>query len=207
MAARSRKRPPSALPVRQRIVAGARRHFLAHGFRSVTMDDVAQELGMSKKTLYANFSSKTELLEAVIRNKFEELNATLNGISPRASGDFHEVLRLLVECVQHHAHEIQPAFLRDMRRESPEIFQLVERLRSDAIQLHFGRLFDAGQRRGWVRKDIAARLMIEVLLSATQAIVNPTRLAELKLSPEDAFRAINGIILEGVLTQRGRSKR
>ena len=50
---------------RARILAAAREHFFAHGFRRVTMDDLAQELGMSKKTLYAHFPSKTALLEAM----------------------------------------------------------------------------------------------------------------------------------------------
>ncbi|MGN6719163.1 MAG: helix-turn-helix domain-containing protein, partial [Candidatus Binatia bacterium] len=48
--------------IAERIVSAARAHFFAHGFRSVTMDDLAAELGMSKKTLYAQFPSKTELL-------------------------------------------------------------------------------------------------------------------------------------------------
>src|SRR5438552_1381598 len=50
---------------RNRIIAGARSHFFAHGFRGVTVEDLATELGMSKKTLYAHFSSKTGILEAV----------------------------------------------------------------------------------------------------------------------------------------------
>src|SRR5690349_13753943 len=60
-----RKSPrPAAHGVQQRIVAGARCYFFAHGFRGVTMDDLAAELGMSKKTLYVHFSSKMVLLQA-----------------------------------------------------------------------------------------------------------------------------------------------
>jgi len=51
---------------RQRIVDAARGHFFSHGFRSVTMDDLALELGVSKKTLYAHFPGKFDLLEAVL---------------------------------------------------------------------------------------------------------------------------------------------
>jgi len=49
---------------RQRIVDAGRAHFFSHGFRSVTMDDLAGELGISKKTLYAHFPGKIDLLEA-----------------------------------------------------------------------------------------------------------------------------------------------
>src|SRR5712671_1439824 len=162
----SSQKPPQlgARAVRQRIVSGARRHFLAHGFRNVTMDDVAQELGMSKKTLYAHFTSKVELLRAVIRDKFHELNATLEDITPHAKDDVVAILQSLLAVVLHHAQEIQPAFVRDIRRETPEVFQLVERLRQEAIQLHFGRVFVAGQQRGLVRKDLSARILIEILL-------------------------------------------
>ena len=192
--------------VRQRIVTGARRYFLAHGFRSVTMDDIARELGMSKKTLYAHFKGKVALVSAVIRDKFAELSGSLEEITPNAQTDFHAALQRLLASVQHHAQEIQPAFLRDIRREAPQVFQLVEQLRQKAIQLHFGRIFSAGQQRGLVRKDIPAQLLIEVLLGATQAIVNPTKLAELKLSPERGFNVISSVILEGSLTMRGRKK-
>ena len=61
---KSRRRKADAS--RQRIVEAARAHFFSHGFRSVTMDDLADELGISKKTLYAHFRSKIALLEAVL---------------------------------------------------------------------------------------------------------------------------------------------
>ena len=70
---RSRKRDPH----RQRIVDAARAHFFSHGFRSVTMDDLAEELGISKKTLYAHFPGKFDLLEAVLADKLAGVEATL----------------------------------------------------------------------------------------------------------------------------------
>ena len=61
----------------QRIVEAAREHFFSHGFRSVTMDDLAEELAISKKTLYAHFPSKIALLEAVLADKFASVEACL----------------------------------------------------------------------------------------------------------------------------------
>ena len=74
---RSRKRDPN----RQRIVDAARVHFFSHGFRSVTMDDLAEELGISKKTLYAHFPGKIDLLEAVLADKFAGVEATLKEVT------------------------------------------------------------------------------------------------------------------------------
>src|SRR5687767_13934717 len=57
--AKAPSQAPLDHPAVQRLVTVARSHFFAHGIRSVTMDDLADELGMSKKTLYAWFPSKS----------------------------------------------------------------------------------------------------------------------------------------------------
>ena len=72
---------------RQAIVTGARRHFFMHGFRSVTMDDLARELAISKKTLYAHFQSKRALLEAVMADKFAGVSATLERVTHQLKGN------------------------------------------------------------------------------------------------------------------------
>src|SRR5215204_4189369 len=126
---RVRAKPDTLSPgpaARGRIVAGAREHFFAHGFRGVTMADLAAELGMSKKTLYAHFPSKTALVEAILLDKFLGLEGELTRISEECSADFQAGLHRLLACVQHHTQEIQPVFLRDLQREGPEIFAVVE---------------------------------------------------------------------------------
>ena len=190
----------------QRIVTAARRHFFAHGLRSVTMDDLAEELGMSKKTLYASFASKTDLLRAVLLDKFRSIETDLERIVSVSSTDVLDSLHQLLACVQRHAEEIQPPFVRDIRREAPEMFQLVQSRRRDVIQRYFGGIFDEGRRAGIFRKDISTRLMIEILLGATEAIMNPPKMAELGLTPKTGFLTIITVVLEGVLTEKGRSR-
>jgi AcrR family transcriptional regulator len=190
----------------QRIVSAARRHFLAHGFRSVTMDDLAEELGMSKKTLYASFPSKDALLRAVLLDKFRSVELDLDRIMAECSTDVLGALHRLLTCMQRHTEEIQPPFVRDIRREAPDMFTLVEERRRGVIQRYFGKLFEEGRRAGIIRKDIPARLMIETLLGAVQALMNPAKMVELGLTPTAGYSAITTVILEGVLTGKGRSK-
>ncbi len=190
----------------QRIVTAARRHFFAHGFRSVTMDDLAEELGMSKKTLYAFFPSKDALLRSVLLDKFRSVELDLDRVASASPTDVLDSLHQLLACVQRHAEEIQPPFVRDIRREAPEMFQLVQSRRRDVIQRHFGKILDEGRKAGIFRKDISTRLMIEILLGATEAIMNPPKMAELGLTPKIGFLNIITVVLEGVLTDRGRSR-
>src|SRR5262245_36497441 len=120
------KQLPGANAARQRILAAARQHFFAHGFRGVTMDDLAAELGMSKKTLYAHFPGKTAVLEAMLVDKFRSLEADLRPITAECSAGFATALHQLLATIQRHIDEIKPPFIRDIQRECPELFQVVE---------------------------------------------------------------------------------
>jgi AcrR family transcriptional regulator len=191
----------------QRIVTAARRHFFAHGFRGVTMDDLAEELGMSKKTLYASFPSKLDLLRTVLLDKFRSVEGDLDRVMSAASkDDVLATLHQLLACMQRHTEEIQPPFVRDIRREAPEIFQVVQSRRRDVIQRYFGKLFEDGRRSGIIRKDVSTRLMIEMFVGVTEAIMNPTKMAELGLTPTTGYISIIKVMLEGLLTEKGRSK-
>jgi AcrR family transcriptional regulator len=189
---------------RQRIVAGARRQFFASGFRSVTMDELARDLGMSKKTVYAHFSTKAEIVKAMLMQKFGEAEKELEKITSQQTVDFSIVLQQVLAFLQHHTEEIQPPFIRDMRREAPELFQVVEGRRRQIIQRHFGKLFRKGQRAGLVRKDIPSALVVEILLAAVTGIMNPPKMAELNLTPKTGFSTIIRVVLEGVITKKER---
>jgi AcrR family transcriptional regulator len=191
---------------RERIVAKARGHFFRFGFRSVTMDDLAKELGMSKKTIYAHFPSKEWLLRAVLLNKSRDVEKDLDLITSSSPSDFLAALHQLLQRMQKHLDEIQPPFLRDMQREGPETFKLVEIRRQELIHRYFGKLLEDGQKAGIIRSDIPSRFVVEILLAATQAIMNPPKLAELGFGPKMGFSALITVIFEGVLTEGGRTK-
>lgn len=190
----------------QRIITVARQHFFAHGFRGVTMDDLAGELGMSKKTLYASFPTKTDLLRSVLMDKFRTVEVDLQRIAAGFSKDMLDSLHQLLACLQRHTEEIKPPFVRDIRREAPQLFELVQTRRRQVIQKYFGTLLDECRKAGIVRKDVSTRLIIEILLGATEAIMNPVRMAELDLTPRTGYSTIINVVFEGVLTERGRGR-
>ncbi len=159
---------------------------------------------MSKKTLYAEFSSKTALLRAVLLDKFASVEKDLDAVS--CSGDAMAALQQLLACMQRHTEEIQPPFVRDIRREAPELFKLVEERRREMIQRYFGRIFDEGRKAGIIRKDISGALIIEILLGAVQAIMNPAKMEALGLEPKTGYSAIITVILDGVMSKKRRSK-
>ena len=114
-AAKSRAPSRKSDSNRQRIVDAARAHFFSHGFRSVTMDDLAEELGISKKTLYTHFPGKIDLLQAVLADKFAGVEAKLKEVTRAHPRDFPATLHELLAGTQRELDEIKPPFVRDMR--------------------------------------------------------------------------------------------
>src|SRR5437016_14555365 len=112
-AGKSRRRKADAS--RPLIVEAARAHFFSHGFRSVTMDDLAEELGISKKTLYAHFPSKTALLEAVLADKFGSVEAMFKEVTRADTHNFPATLQALLAGTQRELDEIKPPLLRVIR--------------------------------------------------------------------------------------------
>jgi AcrR family transcriptional regulator len=168
------------------------------------MDDLAKELGISKKTLYAHFPGKIDLLEAVLANKFASVEVTLKHVTRAHPHDFPATLQELLAGTQRELDEIKPPFVRDMRQKAPQVFKVIERRRAALIQRYFGKLFVDGQRAGMVRKDVPAKLIIEILLAMIQAIMNPPKIEELGILPKEGFAGILKIVLEGALTAKGR---
>ena len=158
--------------VRDRIVATAERIFFLSGFSRVLMDDLARELGMSKKTLYSHFASKEELLRAVLVHRTREVEQGLEAIVSTKES-FPLKLGHLARFLQSKVAEVSPVFLEDIRRYAPECFQVVEEFRARAIPRYFGRLFEEGIRTGHVRRQVNRELLIRMLVLSIQGIIRP----------------------------------
>ncbi|HME42463.1 MAG TPA: TetR/AcrR family transcriptional regulator [Syntrophorhabdales bacterium] len=196
----------TAQSLRRRIIANARRRFLAHGFRIVTMDDLATDLGMSKKTLYTHFSDKVALLEAVLLDKLHNIDRDLGRIASRDISNFPALLHDLCACLQRHLEEIQPSFLWDIQREEPDMYMLVQTRRLEMVHRYFGKVLDEGRKAGLIGKDIPANLIIEILLAAIEAILTPQKMKETGLTPRTGFLTIIRVVLRGVMTEKGRER-
>jgi hypothetical protein len=126
-------------------------------------------------------------------------------ITSQCSPDFAGTLHRLLAYIQRQTEEIQPPFMRDIRRQ-PEIFRHVENSRRELVQRYFGKLIYEGRKAGIIREDVPAELITEIILGALEKVINPTKMAELEITPKAGYSALIAVILEGVITEKGRSK-
>mgnify|MGYP001553714166 FL=1 len=193
-------------PAAGRILAGARLHFFAHGWRSVSMDALAKELGVSKKTFYVYFPTKLALIEAVLASKLDEVDADLARIRLEHSGNPVRGLNELMAGWRRHISEVRPSFLRDLQRETPELFKRFSARRRQLVNRHFGGMIEEGRAAGAMRGDLPPGFVAEVLLAAADAMGRPEKIEELQLTPRGLFSHLTSVLIEGVLTDKGRRR-
>jgi AcrR family transcriptional regulator len=190
--------------IRARIVEVARDQFFHHGFDRVTMDEIARELGMSKKTLYRCFPDKAELIRAVTRMTMQEFSSPLRELTRNRKLDFVAKLHGMMEIIGERLERVGTQAQHELLRAAPEVWREVVEFRRRNIIENFGRLIQDGVAHGFVRTDVNRDILVSVYLSATESIIHPARLSELGIPARQALGAIISVVFKGLLTPKGR---
>jgi AcrR family transcriptional regulator len=189
----------------EKIVSVARVLFRERGYSSVRMDDIAHELGMSKKTLYLHVASKEALLEMIcddLRGEFarhsrEVLNC--NDLSLK------EKLSRHAEFCNSKWNRLLPAFFFDVKRHAPAVYEKLMQLRSKGVARTISSLLKQGQKEGVVRRDISMQLAIESFRAMVLNVMQPEVLESINLTASQAGKEIMELFFNGILI-RDRSR-
>lgn len=192
--------------VKKRILDEARTLFFRYGFSKVTMDEAAEALGMSKKTLYRYFPSKEELLQEVTTNHMDECDTELKAICHRTELSPLERLKLTMNYITGIFSKMSEPLVHDLRRNAPEIWKRVEEARQKNIATDFGSLIKEGRQKGQFRKDVDERLFILIYSHVVRDILNPETLSGLPFKPSQVYDTICKVLFEGLLTDKARAE-
>lgn len=198
-----RPSPAPAPELRRRILDQARVHLFTYGYSSFTMEDLATELGMSKKTLYVHFRSKELIIRAVLDALSVEIRTDADRLLEDQGLTFAEKLRGFALGMTERLSQVTPAVLRDLQRFAPALYRHVEQLRGKNIPYIFGRFIEEGQVAGAVRDDISPVFAGEFYLHAVQGILQPATLQRIGVAPDVALDRALRIFFSGLLTPAG----
>ena len=103
------------MEIRERIIDGAAELFMSYGIRAVTMDSIAQHLGMSKRTIYEVFRDKNDLLIGVLNIMSERQKTLVEKVLNESENSIFAIFKLL-EINTVHFQNISPAFQLDIKK-------------------------------------------------------------------------------------------
>lgn len=195
----------SSTTVRTRILEVARRRFFREGYARVTMDDLARELGMSKKTLYQHFPTKAVLAAAVMEGFRTEMAQSLDRIFEDAALFLPERLARAFAEAARHLRQVGKLFLEDLARFLPDVWADTERFRSEMILRLLGGALREGQAAGLIRTDIPVEVMLRSFLAVVERLITPATLIELPYALPEMIHLIIRLLFEGMLTDTARA--
>jgi AcrR family transcriptional regulator len=189
---------------RLRIVDAALARFRSAGYSTVTMDDIARDLGMSKKTLYEFFPAKVELLRATTRRRNAACQTEMAAIAAEKL-DFFARARKTFGYISHLYSQLTPAYMTDIRRSAPEVWNEIQEFRRTVVRRNMLELIDQGIAQGFLRKDLDRETLVRLYLTMTSALLNPD-LSGWESGEQIAttFDVFVKVYFEGLITDAGR---
>jgi AcrR family transcriptional regulator len=180
------------------IVEAAGRLFLGPGLARVSMDDLARELGMSKKTIYRHFPDKRSLLTAVLDRQFAAIERTMVAAAEQAQGQPFDVrMRWFLIAAGTELGRIGAAQLATGRGGEATLRQYVEQRLDAAIYQRLEELFRDGHAQGLLLAP--PRLLSEITRGALERLLDSQLPRELDYSAADLLHATVDTVLYGAL--------
>ena len=171
--------------------------FRRYGTKRVTMDEIARDLRISKKTLYENFPSKEALVQACVDRIAENLLPKIVGIL-QSKGSAAERLVAIMNVISYMAKNVSGEFISDVKGEFPHIWEEIDRRRQAVLQ-SFEKLYEEGIKAGEIHPQINPKVVVRLHMAVTQCLMNPDVLALGEFTPRQVLETVIAIFSRGVL--------
>jgi AcrR family transcriptional regulator len=169
------------IPV-ERIIQGGEDLFLTAGIKSVTMDDIAKHLGISKKTIYHFFKDKNELVVALTKKKLQEDEDQMCEIMSR-SGNVIEELIAMMKCSEDIFSRINPIVIHDMQKYHPEAWKHFQDFKAGVLVHTLEELLTKGIKQGYIRPDIDVRIIARMRVAQVEMGFNTMQFPIAEFNP------------------------
>ncbi len=193
------------LEAKEKILESAEELFIQYGIRSVTMDDVARAASMSKKTLYQYFDNKDGLVLEVAVDHFKKETEEFKGIFEESKDAIHEVL-LVSQCLRKHVFRMNPSLLYDMQKYHGAAWDKYLEFKQSTIRGHIMDNIERGQREGFFRKEINAKILSILRVENVQMALNTRSFVQEGFDIPTVQLQILDHFIHGLLTDKGRTK-
>jgi TetR/AcrR family transcriptional regulator, cholesterol catabolism regulator len=176
--------------------------FLRYGIKSVTMDDIAREIGFSKKTLYQHFDTKNKIIEQMVVEHFEAEQIIMATILNSATDAVDEILSI----AQHVALELAQltsTFIYDLQKYHRETWLLLEQTSNAHIYGIIKKNIERGIQEGLYRTDVDADIIAKLYVAKSLSILDDDLFPTNRYSKTVLYKQFITYHLHGILAPKG----
>lgn len=189
------------MELRERIIQEASGLFFKNGIRSITMSDIANHLGISKRTLYEVFKDKEDLLEESINAHMEQTDTEIDKIVNGSENVIDTMMRIYAKHLND-AQSVNKSVVHDLKKYHPRLFQKIEARQGDGVKTLIP-LFQRGVEQGLIRNNINFEICLWLIKSQFRTLMEGDYIPTTKFSTNQFVRAIILNFTRGIATQKG----
>ena len=194
-----------ARPMNDKIIHKATELFLNFGFKSVTMEDIANQLGISKKTIYVNFCNKTKLIKAVTHHLFCTIQEGIDHIYEQTNHPIEELLKVK-DFVNEHLNNEKSSPVFQLQKYYPKLYIEMMKKQMEIVETTISDNISRGIKMGLYRPEINSEFIWRIYFSGINSVKNddlfPLELFEKKVA-NDLFLDYH---IRAIVTPKGLEK-
>ena len=190
------------MDLKQQILTKTAALFMRYGLKSITMDDIARELGISKKTLYQYVDNKTDLIEQIFRQRFDMEKVIMQQIQEQSLDAIDEILKIARYVIEE-LRQISPTTLYDLQKYYRSTWKLMEATHQEHIyNLIRGNLI-RGMKDGNYRTNINPDIIAKLYVGKTSLVVDEDLFPVSEYNSGDLFTEYIYYHIHGVASPSG----
>lgn len=189
--------------IKRKILKGAENLFMKYGVRSISMDDIARHLSVSKKTLYQHFADKEDIVTITCQSHIEGVSKEFEEIKNSSKNAIDELAKISL-CLKQNSEEMNPSLLFDLQKYHPKAWGVWLNHKNKFIRESVVRNLKQGIEEGYFRPEINMEVIATMRLELVQLafddqIFPPSqfKLSEVQVQIFDHF-------VYGLVTEKGR---
>ncbi len=188
---------------KEKILEGTEMLFTKYGIRSVSMDDIARHLSVSKKTLYQHFADKDELVYRMSERYLARTSKNYDQIKTTSGNSVEELSRISVRMKQDFEN-MNPSMLFDLQKFHPKAWSLYNQHKTEVISESVVTNISQGIKDGLFRTDLSPNILARLRMAMMESGFNEN------IFPRDQFNFVEvqsqifELFVCGMCTEKGR---
>lgn len=193
----------TALIVKDNIVLKARNLFLKYGIKSVAMDDIARELGISKKTLYQHFETKNDLIKSIAEQNLANDIQMITHIQTAAKDAIDEMFMIAKYVLEEIISIQSPTLMFDLQKYYPEMWQLFEQFQHQQVANHIKHNIERGITEGLYRTEVSGDIIAKIYSGNSLCVIDENMFPTKQFDKIKLFKEFFIYHIRGIATTKG----
>lgn len=191
------------METKEKIIETAEDLFMKFGVRSVTMDDIARQAGISKKTIYQEFADKNQLVFETFSQALEKDKCRLEEYPGIDQGVIAHMVGMSAYIRKRFA-DFNPLVMNEIQRYFPQCWQLFEDFKQEFVFKEIVEVLDKGKEEGVFRAEINSEILAYLRMEQMDSLFDPIKFPPSKFNLIELHLEVFEHFLYGILTESGK---